>query len=168
MALLFIGLDGAGKTCLLRWLEKDKNDRIDPSVGVRRTTILIDKIQVNAWDMSGHGRDRSFPLGTVGLFNALSAIVYVVDANDMLRLGMSRDELWTILHGLGGNDLPLLVFLNKSEDASVAILPRQLEVCFNLKEYKGIWRIEACSALTGLGILAGINWVISKLQSNKL
>ncbi|OQR98435.1 ADP ribosylation factor 79F [Achlya hypogyna] len=167
-SLLLVGLDRAGKSCLLTWLEPPSAGVVcvAPTVGLRRTridwtSVEMGRVRFDVWDMAGHGRYRSL----WSLYCAhVHAIMFVVDALDTPRLGVARQELWLLLHhkAFADRTVPVLVFLNKSE-AATALSTRDAERALDLHQWKGPWRVEACSAVTGGGIEAGVRWLVTSL-----
>ncbi|KDO31452.1 hypothetical protein SPRG_04067 [Saprolegnia parasitica CBS 223.65] len=159
-SLLFVGLDGAGKSCLLSWLEPTSSTTIviAPTIGARRCQFARARIRFHAWDLSGHGRYRSLWPYYAG---HVHAIVFVVDATDKERLPVVRRELWALLNHKD-HATPLLVFLNKSEDPN-AVSTKEVERRLHLHQLKCCWRVEACSAVTGAGVAAGVDWLATTL-----
>ncbi|EQC27817.1 hypothetical protein SDRG_14401 [Saprolegnia diclina VS20] len=164
-SLLFVGLDGAGKSCLLAWLEPTSSTTsvIAPTIGARRCQFAWarSRARFQAWDLSGHGRYRRLWPYYAG---HVHAIVFVVDATDKARLPVVRRELWALLNhkALVDRATPLLLFLNKSEDPN-AVSIKEMERRLHLHQLKRCWRAEACSAVTGAGVAAGVDWLTTTL-----
>ncbi|KAI6239064.1 ADP-ribosylation factor-like protein 6 [Aphelenchoides fujianensis] len=76
-----------------------------------------------------------------------SGIIFVVDSTDKLRLAVARDELWMLLDhkDLATRKIPILVFANKVD--------QKLALSMN----------ETC-AVTGQGLIAGIDWLAEKIK----
>ena len=61
----------------------------------------------------------------------------------------------------------LLVFANK-QDIEGALTAEEIRTELGLDEItttKRHWRIEGCSAFTGAGLAAGVDWVVSDISS---
>ncbi|KAH9991621.1 ADP-ribosylation factor family-domain-containing protein [Russula compacta] len=139
MRLLFLGLDNAGKTTILKKLNGD--------VGGQRTLRPY-------W--------RNY-------FEQTDALVWVVDSGDRLRLGDCRKELHSLLLEDRLAGASLLVFANKQdiqgsmtdkeiEQASLGALDLP-----TIKSHQ--WSIIPCSAVTGYNLLEGLNWVVGEVAS---
>jgi len=94
----------------------------------------------------------------------LQAIVMVVDSSEPQRMHTTREELFQLL---GREDLVgahILVFANKQDiegSLSAAEVSDKLEL-HTIGSHE--WHIQGCCALTGEGLLEGLEWVVSKLQ----
>ena len=84
MRILMLGLDGAGKTTVVRkLLERDVNV-IEPTLGFNIDTVQFDAYNVNVWDVGGQKSIRTF---WKNYFERTEGLIWVVDCADRSRLG---------------------------------------------------------------------------------
>ena len=88
------------------------------------------------------------------------AIIFVIDASDSIRASVARDELQTMLnHPQMQRVIPILFFANKM-DLDGVMLASECSDALDLHQIKDkAWQICECSALTGKGINAGLDWL---------
>ena len=135
-AALICGLDGVGKTTVLccvpavrrnleKWARKHGVDELHtaPTCGhqlvefamTRSATARCERrarVNWRVWDVSGKENWR----GAWLMFCAHShAVVFVVDATDVDRLGLARKELHQLFRHPALKKMPLLVLCNKSD-----------------------------------------------------
>ena len=124
--VLVIGLDGAGKSAFLsgarglpyRGLHEESSgqrvgEMIDPTVGLTLERFCIDNIDWRCWDMSGRGQFRRL---WTQFFPYVDAFIFVIDATDVERVAVVRDELdRMVLHSEVMGDSPILFVLNKTD-----------------------------------------------------
>jgi ADP-ribosylation factor-like protein 2 len=58
----------------------------------------------------------------------------------------------------------LLVFCNK-QDIAGALTPKEIRDVLELDKIERHWSIFPCSAMTGDGLLEGIDWVVNDIKS---
>jgi len=109
-----MGLDAAGKTTLLYKLACSKVVETIPTIGFSIETAIIQaspststgkKLRFTARTADAGGCSKIYPLVRhVMMDEMVSAMIWVVDANDVDRLGDSMEELSVLLHGTGGKE----------------------------------------------------------------
>ena len=98
-------------------------------------------------------------------YSECTAILFVVDCSDRIRMCVARDELELLLEhaDMKTNNAPLLILANKI-DLPGTITPQQ---CLNEINIHAItnrfWHISSCNAKTGEGVEEGIGWLASKV-----
>ena len=163
--ILIVGLDNAGKSTLICRLQPDKYDEdVAATVGFSQENFTKNNIDFTAFDMSGQGKYRDM---WQRFYDQAEAIIFVVDASDQLRVRVAKNELDMLLEdqGLQQRDVPILFFANKmdlGESMSVNAVSESLEL-FNINDRK--WHIQACSAKTGKGVDAGMDWVVKNVEN---
>lgn len=99
---------------------------------------------------------RSFKLNT-------SAIIFVIDSSDHLRLTTARTDLLLMLVEEELKLAPLLVFCNK-QDIDGAMKPEY--ICEQLglagTEQSKLWHVQGCCASKGEGLMDGLSWYVSR------
>ena len=90
----------------------------------------------------------------------------VIDSTDRNRLHLSRTELHKMMEHESLKHAALLVFANKQDvkdSLTAAKISEDLSLT-SLKERQ--WHIQACCALTGDGLVEGLDWIVSKLTTS--
>jgi ADP-ribosylation factor-like protein 5B len=91
----------------------------------------------------------------------------VVDSADTDRLDIARTELRNVLDNLDLANAVFLIFANK-QDLKSALTATELSESLALHQIRSHdWHIQPCSAVTGDGLYEGLDWVTSKLQSQR-
>lgn len=166
--LLMIGLSFAGKTTILRKLNKhgESVDTSIPTIGFNVKSLHLSGTIVTAWNVGGRSRIR--PLAQQ-YYKEADGIIFVLDSSDSPSWQMiyAEDQLD---RALGEEDLagkPLLVLANK-QDKSNAMSPSEVSKRFELAEKckDRKWNVLGCTATQGKGIDDGLNWLSSCIKEN--
>ncbi|ORX62002.1 P-loop containing nucleoside triphosphate hydrolase protein [Hesseltinella vesiculosa] len=172
--ILIIGLDNAGKTTLL---EKIKStymdtpglpaDRIAPTVGLNIGRIEIQSSKLKFWDLGGQ-----HDLQTIWerYYSECHAILFVVDSTDKRRLEECKDTFETMVTNDLVEGVPILMLANK-QDINDALRVEDIKEVFNkiaVKLGARDSRVLPISALEGNGVHEAIDWLIKRLQRNKI
>lgn len=101
------------------------------------------------------------------------AIVIVVDAVDIKRIGIVRDEVRRVIEhpDVRGPGQPILVLLNKmdvtvddeSEKLTVPLV--QKLVAYETVRADHVVKVQPCSALNGTGVDEGFRWLAQQLTA---
>ena len=177
-SVVVVGLDNAGKTSLLSWMDSNllqqqlardpasERVMIQPTIGLGKCTFSSHQTSWTVWDMSGQGRYRDL---WSYYYPHVHGIIWVVDATDVKRIGVVRDEFMKTLQHT--SDCPVLLVLTKSDKKkstteetsliSSKILQQILkpEATCATRE----WKIQPCSGLTGSGVDEGFQWLSLKI-----
>lgn len=87
----------------------------------------------------------------------------VIDSSDRERLGLVKEELFTVLSHADLSNAVLCVFANK-QDMKNSMSAAEITEALSLHSIKGHdWHIQACCALTGAGITEGLDWVVARV-----
>ncbi|KAF3907363.1 hypothetical protein AA313_de0208510 [Arthrobotrys entomopaga] len=93
-----------------------------------------------------------------------AAVIFVVDATDKERLSTASEELQAMLNEEELREAALLVFANK-QDQPGALGASEISTILELPKLKDrSWSIVACSAVTGLGINEGMDWLVQAVN----
>jgi ADP-ribosylation factor-like protein 5B len=115
-------------------------------------------IRFQMWDLGGQESLRS---SWAVYYVNTQAIIMVVDSTDRARIHIVRDELAKILATQDLQKAAILVFANK-QDLKGAMSAAEVSKALNLHLVKDHdWHIQACCALTGSGLLPGMDWLVS-------
>ena len=148
--VLFLGLDGAGKTSCLYWLKCGDISSVIPTIGFNVETIQpVKNVSFTVWDV--HGGDKARPLWS-RYFSGCDGLVFVVDGTDESRFNEAAEELNWVLRSDEVTGVPLAVLVNK-QDLPNATNPSQLIRTLGLNRLKNRKvHIQGTSAVTGQGI----------------
>ncbi|KAG0313961.1 hypothetical protein BGZ99_008455 [Dissophora globulifera] len=169
--ILVLGLEGAGKTTVLRKLKVGEIVTTIPTPGFSLETVEYRNLVFNAWDVGGQNKDRSlwshYLQGTQG-------VIFVVDSNDEARISEAHDELSRLFNEDELRETYILVIANKQDlpnAMSVADITDRLQLqsrkprSWDFGDQLGLpydkvrpWRIQACCATTGQGLDEGMEW----------
>ncbi|KAI9726451.1 MAG: ADP-ribosylation factor-like protein 2 [Chrysothrix sp. TS-e1954] len=157
MRVLMLGLDNAGKTTIVKKIMGEDVRHVDPTLGFIIKTIEYQGYKLNIWDVGGQKTLRTY---WRNYFEKTDTLIWVVDSTDRERLQDCKAELSQLLleERLGGASL--LVFRNKS-DIQGAISEDEIRKTLGLDAIcTHEWRIMSCSAMTGLNLDEGMNWIV--------
>eukprot|EP00741_Cyanophora_paradoxa_P007106 tig00001093_g6877.t1 len=154
--ILVLGLDNAGKTTILYRMQVGEVVTTIPTIGFNMETITYKNIKFQVWDLGGQQSIRPY---WRCYFPKTNAIIYVVDAADKERIGISKQELLALLEEEELKDSSLLVFANK-QDLAGAMNAAEVSETLGLSSVKNRqWTIFPCSALKGEGLTDGLEWL---------
>jgi ADP-ribosylation factor-like protein 2 len=163
--LLILGLDNAGKTTILRKFSGEAIDKIEPTLGFNIKTLEHAGYSVNFWDIGGQKSIRAY---WRNYFEQTDGLLWVVDSADRIRLEMCRDELFGLLQQEKLAGASLLIFANK-QDMEGALSSGEIASVLELDQndrYKNRhWSIQSCSAVTGDGLVEGMDWMVDDIAS---
>ncbi|TFK56284.1 GTP-binding protein [Heliocybe sulcata] len=158
MRILFLGLDNAGKTTILKKLNGEDIMSVSPTLGFNIKTFMHGGYTLNIWDVGGQRTLRPY---WRNYFEQTDAIVWVVDSTDRSRMRDCRDELHALLLEDRLSGASLLVFANK-QDIQGSMSDGEIRAALDLDSIKSHnWRIWPCSAVTGNNLLTGLDWVVN-------
>ena len=159
-----VGLDNAGKTTVLYKLKLGEVVTTIPTIGFNVETVDYKNISFTVWDVGGQTKLRGL---WHHYFENSDAVIFVVDSSDRERLHEAREELDNILQDDRLRDSSLLVFSNKiDKPQSVTTTEVTDKLC--LDKHRGRqWFIQATCAVTGEGIVDGLEWLASNLKKKR-
>jgi len=158
------GLDNAGKTTILKKFNGEDITTISPTLGFNIQTLEYGGYNLNVWDVGGQTTIRSY---WRNYFEATDGLIWVVDSADRMRLRDCREELFKLLTAEKLAGASLLIFANKQDLAGSLPAPALAEALDLGHEIfaKRHWTIQPCSAVTGEGLVEGIDWMITDIAS---
>jgi len=162
MRVLFLGLDNAGKTTILKKLNGEDTMSISPTLGFNIKTFVHGKYTLNIWDVGGQRTLRPY---WRNYFEQTDAIVWVVDSGDRMRMDDCKEELYGLLQEDRLAGASLLVFANK-QDIHGSMTDAEIQEALGLHSIKSHhWKIWSCSAVTGDNLVKGLDWVVDDIAS---
>ena len=192
MRLLILGLDNAGKTTVVKRFKGEPIDTISPTLGFNIETLAHDGYTLNVWDVGGQKTIRSYWRNYFEATDGLIWVVDSADALRLestraeLSALLGEERLFgaslLVLANKqdidGALDAPSiaraldLVAPAPGEDAgpsSGASGPAETEegegegVRPTALSAKRHWHIQPCSAVTGEGLVEGIDWIVKDI-----
>ena len=116
------------------------------------------------WDVGGQTTIRSY---WKNYFEQTEGLIWVVDSGDKLRLEMCKQELIQLLNQEKLQGATVFIFCNK-QDVAGALTPKEIREALELDTLESIqgrhWSIMPCSAMTGDGLLEGIDWIVNDIK----
>ncbi len=163
MRVLMVGLDNAGKTTVVKRVTGEPISSISPTLGFDIKTLEFKGYRLNVWDVGGQ---RSLRPYWRNYFEATDGLVWVVDSADVSRLPDCAKELSTLLEEEKLAGASLLILANK-QDLPGAATQAQIADTLGLEAMRGDrhWRIAACSAVSGDGLLDALGWLVGDIGS---
>lgn len=171
--IVCVGLDNSGKTTLLNKMKKPKEQQNDivPTVGFVCEKFETGGLEFTAWDFSGQGRYRSM---WEMYYADASAVIFVIDSADRLRMAVAKDELETILQheSINKNNAIFLFFANKSDlpDSCTAVEVAQLldlPTLLRGKSYNIVASQATAEDIKQSGLEEGILWLAQQLKEKQ-
>ncbi|KIR50773.1 ADP-ribosylation factor-like 2 [Cryptococcus gattii Ru294] len=160
MRVLFLGLDNAGKTTILKKLNNESISDISPTLGFNIKSLIRDGYTLNIWDVGGQRTLRPY---WRNYFESTDAVVWVVDSSDRMRMNDCRNELKELLHEERLAGATLLVFANK-QDLAGSMLLGEIRDALELQSIiSHRWVVYPCSAFTGENLNDGMNWLVKEV-----
>ncbi|VDN99492.1 unnamed protein product [Rodentolepis nana] len=159
--ILILGLDGAGKTTILYKLQVGEVVTTIPTIGFNVETVHYKNLKFQVWDLGGQTSIR--PYWRCYYANT-DAIIYVVDSMDRDRIGISKQELISMLEEEELKTAVLAVFANK-QDIEGCMSVAQIASAFGLTSIKNrTYQIFKTSAVRGDGLTEAMDWLAETLN----
>lgn len=160
--ILILGLDNAGKTTILYRLQLDEIVETIPTIGFNVETIQYKNIKLQVWDLGGQTSIRPF---WRCYYPNTNGVIFVVDSADKDRISDAKQELHLMLEEEELKGVTLLVFANK-QDLPGAMPLNDVSDELGLSSIRNRqWTIIKSSAVKGIGIAEGLDWLVSALGS---
>ncbi|KAH0362029.1 ARF/SAR superfamily, partial [Aureobasidium melanogenum] len=157
MRILMLGLDNSGKTSIVKNIMGEDINTVSPTLGFIIKTIDYDGYKLNIWDVGGQKTLRTY---WKNYFEKTDTLIWVVDGTDRERIDDCRQELEGLLLQERLMGASLLVFKNKS-DVAGCMSSEEIRKALRLDTiHTHRWNIMECSALTGLNLQEGLQWVV--------
>lgn len=164
--ILILGLDNAGKTTIVKRLVGEPIDTIEPTLGFQiRTLTTKPPYQIHLWDIGGQTSIRAY---WRNYFERTDGLIWVIDAADVYRLQLCKQELLHILQQERLAGASVLIWANK-QDVPGALTEHEIAKILALDSSPHFqnrhWQILSCSAVTNVGLENGMDWIVSDIAS---
>lgn len=159
--VVLCGLDSAGKTTMVTFLQSGTFIEHTPTMGKEFNTMDVQGIRINLMDMGGQSDFRDLWIGEA---SDAECVIFMIDASDNERFAEAREELWKLSDVF--KKKPLIVLANKYDLQPVASLGEIIDV-LGLKDLRS-FEILPISSKTGFGIVAAFMKIYYKLTGKQL
>jgi len=164
MRILILGLDGAGKTTLLYRLQVGEVVTTIPTIGFNVEQVTYKNLKFQVWDLGGQTSIRPY---WRCYYSNTDAVIYVVDSADRDRVGISKQELVSMLEEEELKNAILVVLANK-QDIEGAMSVTEVHQALGLEALKNrTFQIFKASATKGEGLDESMEWLSNALQNRK-
>ncbi|XP_063156946.1 putative ADP-ribosylation factor-like protein 5C isoform X1 [Candoia aspera] len=160
--VIIIGLDNAGKTTILYQFLMNEVVHTSPTIGSNVEEIIVRKTHFLMWDIGGQENLRS-TWNTY--YSNTEFVILVIDSTDRERLTVTKEELYKMLAHEDLRNAAVLIFANK-QDVKNSMSTSEISKFLTLSSIRDHpWHIQGCCALTGEGLPAGLEWMISRVAA---
>lgn len=157
--VIIVGLDNAGKTTILYQFLMNEVVHTSPTIGSNVEEIVCKNVRFFMWDIGGQESLRS---SWQTYYANTHFVLLVIDSTDRERLAMSHQELNLMLDHDDLKKSNILVLANK-QDVRGCMTAAEISKTLKLHDIKDHnWHIQSCCALTGEGLNAGLQWMLTQ------
>eukprot|EP01022_Parablepharisma_sp_SALTPOND_P026737 TRINITY_DN64744_c0_g1_i1.p2 TRINITY_DN64744_c0_g1~~TRINITY_DN64744_c0_g1_i1.p2 ORF type:complete len:253 (+),score=9.09 TRINITY_DN64744_c0_g1_i1:49-759(+) len=172
--IVFVGLDNAGKTTLLKMLKEDKYSQEPPTTQPHMEELTMGKIRFQTFDLGGHEIARKLWRDYCTVANA---VIFLVDAAAKGRFADAKKELDSVMSLPELEKVPIAVLGNKI-DKKGAVSEEELRSILGLP-FKNAWErdkrrkfeeserpveVFMCSIAQRMGYVEAFQWISSLLK----
>jgi len=159
--VVLCGLDSAGKTTMVSFLQNGTFMEHTPTMGKEMTTMEVQGIRINLMDMGGQSDFRDLWIGEA---STAECVIFMVDAYARERFNEAKDELWKLANVF--KKKPLIVLANKFDKQPVAQIS-DIIAALDLKKLPS-FEVIPISCKTGFGIVKAFMKIYYKLTGKQL
>ncbi|MFX1277995.1 MAG: ADP-ribosylation factor-like protein [Promethearchaeota archaeon] len=159
--VVICGLDSAGKSTMVSFLQNGTFIEHTPTMGKELTTLQVQGIRINLIDMGGQKDFRDLWLGEA---SQAECVIFMIDAHAKERFNEAKRELWKLSDNFKKN--PLIVLANKYDLQPVASISDIIEV-LDLNKLPS-FEVMPISCKTGYGIVKAFMKIYYKLTGSQL
>ncbi|CAK9798463.1 ADP-ribosylation factor-like protein 5B [Anthophora plagiata] len=110
--IVMVGLDNAGKTTILYQFLMNEVVHTSPTIGSNVEEVVWKNIHFIMWDLGGQ---QSLRAAWSTYYTNTEFIIMVIDSTDRERLGVIREELYSMLNHEELSKANVLVYANKQD-----------------------------------------------------
>ncbi|MFX0175149.1 MAG: ADP-ribosylation factor-like protein [Candidatus Hodarchaeota archaeon] len=159
--VVICGLDSAGKTTMVSFLQNGTFIEHTPTMGKEMTTMEVQGVRMDLMDLGGQKDFRDLWLGEA---SQAECVIFMIDAYARERFNEAKDELWKL------SDIfkkkPLIVLANKYDLQPVAQISEIIDA-LDLRNLPS-FEIIPISCKTGYGIVKAFMKIYYKLTGKQL
>ncbi|KAF7231949.1 hypothetical protein EG68_04094, partial [Paragonimus skrjabini miyazakii] len=134
------------------------------AIGFNVETVVYKNLKFQVWDLGGQTSIRPY---WRCYYSNTDAIIYVVDSMDRDRVGISKQELVSMLEEEELNSAVLVVLANK-QDIPGCMTISEVANCLGLATIKNRrYQLFKTSALKGEGLNEAMDWLTNALVGSK-
>lgn len=159
--VVICGLDSAGKTTMVTFLQTGTFFENIPTMGKQETIMKVQGIRLNLMDMGGQKDFRPLWLGEMD--NA-ECVIFMLDASAQERFKEAKIELWKLASIM--KKKPLIVLANKYDLPNVASISDIMEALELAK--LASFEVLPISCKTGFGIVDAFSKMYYKITGKLL
>lgn len=171
--VLLIGIDGAGKTTIFKRFTDSDDDAAEssnsaesgvytPTIGYSVESIKYESSVINLWDVGGREQLRHL---WSAYFTNTQVVIFVLDSTCKDRVDEARRELHSMLTNDSLHSAIFLVLANKQDLPNTMTMDEIKDKLDLTSLIKRKWKIQPCCALTGEGLLEGLDWIIKNVNA---
>jgi GTP-binding protein SAR1 len=153
--ILFLGLDNAGKTTLLRLLKDDRIHQHAPTHHPNKDELCINNVTITAFDLGGHKEARKL---WDDYFIGCDGIVFIIDTSDRERIQESAKEFQKLCLM---ENLPIAILGNKIDLDGAMSIPELSEAIGFVPNH--LHQLFMCSIVQKTGYKEAFEWLSKQI-----
>ena len=162
--VLFIGLDGAGKTSIitkLKGLESGERSEIFPTAFLNCARITFNNKKFNCIEVSGLKRYRKV---WKNFYNEVDGIIFVIDGTDVGRMHLIKGLINDLDNNLEKN-IPVVFMVNKQDIVDKSLNIEQVKNIIEIDRMATDfnWHIVKSVSYTGEGINEAFDYIQTEI-----
>ena len=162
--VLFIGLDGAGKTSIitkLKGLESGERSEIFPTAFLNCARITFNNKKFNCIEVSGLKRYRKV---WKNFYNEVDGIIFVIDGTDVGRMHLIKGLINDLDNNLEKN-IPVVFMVNKQDIVDKSLNVEQVKNIIEIDRMATDfnWHIVKTVSYTGEGINEAFDYIQTEI-----
>ena len=163
--VLFIGLDGAGKTSIitkLKGLESGERSEIFPTAFLNCARITFNNKKFNCIEVSGLKRYRKV---WKNFYNEVDGIIFVIDGTDVGRMHLIKGLINDLDNNLEKN-IPVVFMVNKQDIVDKSLNVEQVKNIIEIDRMATDfnWHIVKSVSYTGEGINEAFDYIQTEVM----
>ncbi len=162
--VLFIGLDGAGKTTIITKLKDFKNGEIQeiyPTPFLNCSHITYNNKIINCIEVSGLNRYRKV---WKNFYNEVDGIIFVIDGTDVGRMKLVKNLIQDLDKNLD-DMIPVVFMVNKQDIIDKSLSVEQVKNFIELDRMATdfSWHIVKSISFSGEGINEALDYILTEV-----